>query len=276
MKSYHKHLESTLAAGETLSLTRRPVFRSSAIFPVLHSAHYSSRVLFMGYWLLKRHIPEVQMLVTLRGEDGPILLRKSLLITEPKAFALRVGDLLTETTLGNTGTDFTGSLELEIFATRDLVYPYPAFVLNYYGDEFMASVHTTGRVYNDIEDLRRTRIRWCLSAGSIFYLPTNTHRSLPSSMAFTATIAPSSSGLSSMKKDRRTGANSPCRRCLLTPRASCSYATTSTWRPCCTVEKAPSSCTINFAVFFRVSWPATSSGSATLSALPTPTTTPRP
>ena len=154
MKSYHKHLESTLAAGETLSLTRRPVFRSSAIFPVLHSAHYSSRVLFMGYWLLKRHIPEVQMLVTLRGEDGPILLRKSLLITEPKAFALRVGDLLAETTLGNTGTDFTGSLELEIFATRDLVYPYPAFVLNYYGDEFMASVHTTGRVYNDIEDLQ--------------------------------------------------------------------------------------------------------------------------
>ena len=154
MKSYHKHLESTLAAGETLSLTRRPVFRSSAIFPVLHSTHYSSRVLFMGYWLLKRNIPEVQMLVTLRGADGPILLRKSLLITEPKAFALRVGDLLAETALGTTGADFTGSLELEIFATRDLVYPYPAFVLNYYGDEFMASVHTTGRVYNDIEDLQ--------------------------------------------------------------------------------------------------------------------------
>jgi hypothetical protein len=154
MKSYHKHLESTLASGETVSLTRRPVFRSSAIFPVLHTAHYSSRVLFMGYWLLKRHIPEVQMLITLRGEDGPILLRKSLLITEPKAFALRVGDLLAETALGNTGADFTGSLEMEIFATRDLVYPYPAFVLNYYGDEFMASVHTTGRVYNDIEDLQ--------------------------------------------------------------------------------------------------------------------------
>lgn len=154
MKSYHKHLESTLAAGEAVSLTRRPVFRSSAIFPVLHSAHYSSRVLFMGYWLLKRRIPEVQMLITLRGEDGPILLRKSLLITEPKAFTLRVGDLLAEAALGATGADFTGSLELEIFATRDLVYPYPAFVLNYYGDEFIASVHTTGRVYNDIEDLQ--------------------------------------------------------------------------------------------------------------------------
>lgn len=154
MKSYHKHLESTLAAGETLSLTRRPVFRSSAIFPVLHTAHYSSRVLFMGYWLLKRHIPEVQMLVTLRGQSGAILLRKSLLVTKPKAFALRVGTLLAETPLGNLSGDFTGSLELEIFATRDLVYPYPAFVLNYHGDEFMASVHTTGRVYNDIEDLQ--------------------------------------------------------------------------------------------------------------------------
>lgn len=154
MKSYHKHLESTLATGETVSLTRRPVFRSSAIFPVLHTAHYSSRVLFMGYWLLKRHIPEVQLLLTLRAEEGEVLLRKSLLVTEPKAFALRIGDMLAETPLGITGPDFTGSLELEIFATRDLVYPYPAFVLNYYGDEFMASVHTTGRVYNDIEDLQ--------------------------------------------------------------------------------------------------------------------------
>lgn len=154
MKSYHKHLESTLAAGETVSLTRRPVFRSSAIFPVLHTPQYSSRVLFMGYWLLKRRIPEVQLLITLRDEEGAILLRRSLLITEPKAFNLRVGDLLAETPLGISSPDFTGSLELEIFATRDLVYPYPAFVLNYYGDEFMASVHTTGRVYNDIEDLR--------------------------------------------------------------------------------------------------------------------------
>lgn len=153
MKTYHKHLESTLAAGETISLTRRPVFRSSAIFPVLHNAHYSCRVLFMGYWLLKRHIPEVQMLVTLRGQNGTILLRKSLLITEPKAFALRVGDLLAEITTEDT-TEFTGSLELEIFATRDLVYPYPAFVLNYFSDTFMATVHTTGRVYNDIEDLQ--------------------------------------------------------------------------------------------------------------------------
>lgn len=154
MKSYHKHLESTLAAGETVSLTRRPVFRSSAIFPVLHTPHYSTRVLFMGYWLLKRRIPEVQLLLTLREEEGPVVVRKSLLITEPKAFALRIGELLAGTALATAGTDFRGSLELEIFATRDLVYPYPAFVLNYFGANFMASVHTTGRVYNDIEDLQ--------------------------------------------------------------------------------------------------------------------------
>ena len=156
MKTYHKHLESTLAAGETVSLTRRPVFRSSAIFPVLHNEHYSSRVLFMGYWLLKRHIPEVQLLATLRGQAGKLLLRKSLLVTEPKAFALRVGDLLAETDSDSAaaGNEFRGSLELEIFATRDLVYPYPAFVLNYFSDDFMATVHTTGRVYNDIEDLQ--------------------------------------------------------------------------------------------------------------------------
>jgi hypothetical protein len=37
-----------------------------------------------------------------------------------------------------------------------MVFPYPAFVLEYYGRDFSTCVHTTGRVYNDFEDFKDT------------------------------------------------------------------------------------------------------------------------
>lgn len=153
MKTYQKHLESTLSYGETVSATRRPIFRSSAIFPVVHTADYTSRILFMGYWLLKRNIPEVQLLVTLRDEDGTPIVRKSIIVDTPKARSIEIAPLLGEAGRVDAAATFVGSLELEIFATRDLVFPYPAFVLNYIGADFVTSVHTAGRVYNDIDDL---------------------------------------------------------------------------------------------------------------------------
>ena len=152
MKSYKKHLESTLSFGEHVSLTRKPIFRSSAIFPVLHDKHYTSRVLYMGYWLLKRHIPEIQLLVTLRDEQGNIILRKSNLINNVKSFSIYLFPLLQEAKQTIVDQRFIGSLELEIFSTRDLVFPYPAFVVNYMSKHGCGTVHTTGRIYNDIED----------------------------------------------------------------------------------------------------------------------------
>ena len=154
MKTYQRHLASTLAAGETVDALRRPVFRSSAIFPVVHAPGCSTRVLFMGYWLLKRHIPEVQLLLTLRSGDGRAVLRRSVLVDTPRARAVYLEPLLAAAGRDAGAPEaFVGSLELEIFSTRDLVYPYPAFVLNYFGPDFVTTVHTTGRVYNDVEDL---------------------------------------------------------------------------------------------------------------------------
>ena len=49
---------------------------------------------------------------------------------------------------------FPGSLELEVFSTGDLVFPYPAFVLSYCDDEISTVVHTAGRIYNDYEAAR--------------------------------------------------------------------------------------------------------------------------
>jgi len=150
MKSYYKHLASTLEYGETQESLRKPILRSSGIFPVIKNENFSSRILFMGYWLLKRNIPEVSIIITLRSNDGKILLRKIQTINSPKAFSIELDSLLHEI---NINSDFLGSLEIEINTTRDMVFPYPALVLEYFGNDFSTCVHTIERIYNDFEDL---------------------------------------------------------------------------------------------------------------------------
>jgi hypothetical protein len=152
MKPYAEHLSSTHDYGQTIDLTRKPCFRSSAIFAVRHDQDFSTRILFMGYWLLKRNISEVCILITLRSEKGRILIRKQKIIDSPRAFSIEIGQLLYDIEY-DFFAPFIGSIELEVFSTRDLVFPYPAFVLNYYNDSSVGAVHTAGRVYNDVEDL---------------------------------------------------------------------------------------------------------------------------
>ena len=44
-------------------------------------------------------------------------------------------------------------LNLEVFSTHDLFYPYPACVLEASSKDCSTFVHTCGRIYNDFEDL---------------------------------------------------------------------------------------------------------------------------
>lgn len=150
MKSYSKHLASRLEYGEIPEPSRKPILRSSGIFPVIKNEHFSSRVLFMGYWLLKRNIPEVGIVTTLRSKNGKILLRKIQTINSAQAFSIDLDSLLSEI---NLDSDFLGSLEIEFNTTRDMVFPYPAIVLEYFNDDFSSCVHTVERIYNDFEDL---------------------------------------------------------------------------------------------------------------------------
>jgi hypothetical protein len=154
MRSYYSHLEAIKSVGEDISLSQKPVFRSSAIFPVIQNAIYSSRIMFMGYWLVKRNITEIGLLYTLRDAKGNVVARKYLLIDTAKAFNIEISEFSAAIKNQDGTDDFTGSLELEIFSTKDLVFPYPAFVLVYYNEHFSTAVHTVGRIYNDIEDLK--------------------------------------------------------------------------------------------------------------------------
>lgn len=164
MRSYYSHLQAVQSVGETIDLKRKPVFRSSAIFPVLHTDQYSTKVIFMGYWLLKRHIREIGLLYTLRSQAGEIIGRKFLTVNSAKAFSIHLNEFSEQ-----IGESFTGSLELEIFSTQDLIFPYPAFVLVYYSDTFSTAVHTVGRIYNDIEDLHQNEAYQARESGFDIY-----------------------------------------------------------------------------------------------------------
>ena len=94
MKSFYKFLSSRLEFGETLDINRKPIFRSSAVFPVTQNDFYSTNILFLGYWFTKRKIREVTILVTLRNSSGTIITRNSLLINSPKSYSVELHSLL--------------------------------------------------------------------------------------------------------------------------------------------------------------------------------------
>jgi hypothetical protein len=152
MRSYSSVLESLAEKGPTKSL-RKPTFRTSAIFPALNLPGVATRICFVGYWMIKRRIPELTAVLTVRSEDGRIVGRTTHSIREAKAYRFELVDQLTAAAIP-ADTEFRGSLEIEFFSSRDLVFPFPAVIVNYYGPTFSSFVHTAQRVFNDIEDAR--------------------------------------------------------------------------------------------------------------------------
>jgi hypothetical protein len=149
MKTYKQHLITIKSFGEKLDPIKKPTFRSSAIFPVINNKFLETNIMFLGYWLIKRKILEVTVLITLRNQKGVIIKRESMIIDKIKSYKISIRKMI-----NSRNTNFVGSLELEVFSTRDMVFPYPAFVINYLSKKSSTFVHTCGRVYNDFEDLK--------------------------------------------------------------------------------------------------------------------------
>lgn len=147
MRSYHEHVDTLMKPSAPAR--RAPVFRSSALFPVFHDADLRTRLLFLGYWMIKRSVPELGMVVTVRDRRGSTVTRRVDSVVSARAYRVEVADLLAEA--GWTGP-FEGSVEIEFFSARDLAYPFPAVVVNYVGRGGSTFVHTAERVYNSAED----------------------------------------------------------------------------------------------------------------------------
>jgi hypothetical protein len=143
MRSYYSHLQK-LDAGAP----KAPILRSSAIFPVFQEKEISTRLIFLGYWLLKRNIEEIKAVVTIRAENGETVKQIPYPIREPRTYRVEVKDLIEGF--------FIGTIEIEFYSEKDLVFPYPAVTVNYYGPNFSTVVHTAERTYNDAEDAKKS------------------------------------------------------------------------------------------------------------------------
>ena len=151
MRSYQEHLKSTNHLNKNFNLLKKPILRSSAIFPFIVNKNLNTNILFLGYWLIKRSIKEIKIIISIRSEKGILLHRNSLKVDKIQAFKISLKKILKVNNLINI---LTGSIELEVFSLEDLVYPYPAFVVNYESNESSTVVHTCGRIYNDLEDFK--------------------------------------------------------------------------------------------------------------------------
>jgi hypothetical protein len=150
MRSYENHLQQP-TDHSVQGTNRKPTFRSSAIFPIFHLPGISTRICYLGYWKIKRSIQQIHSVVTLRSSEGEIIYRSSSLIEEPRAYRIEIADLLQQIGL-DEWIEFLGSLEVEFFSIHDMVFPYPAVIVNYYGPTFSSVVHTSQRIFNDGED----------------------------------------------------------------------------------------------------------------------------
>ena len=72
MKSYQAHLSSTDAKKALLNV-RKPTLRSSAIFPFIINDYMNTKILFLGYWLIKRNIKEIKVKIHLRTNTGKLI-----------------------------------------------------------------------------------------------------------------------------------------------------------------------------------------------------------
>ena len=149
MKSYQSHLTETQSFGENLPKNYRPKMRSSAIFPLIKKKYkIESIYTFMGYWLRKRNIKVVTALITIRDSIGNKIKVISYEINCYKSYVFSANDFLLD-----RYENFIGSVEIEIFSAVDMVFPYPAITFALKSTNGITFVHTSGRIYNDIDDL---------------------------------------------------------------------------------------------------------------------------
>ena len=147
MKNYKEHLRS-ISTIKKLNEKRSKVLRASAIFPCFTNKDLDTRILFLGYWMLKKNLPYIKFSYKLRDKMGKILKEKTQILTETKSYSISIKQLLLNTLKDN----FFGSIELEFFSKNDLIFPFPACVISLDYKQGSSFVHTVGRVYNNSED----------------------------------------------------------------------------------------------------------------------------
>ena len=88
MKTYKDHLTST--SSFLKKDFRKPIYRSSAIFPFMLNKKLNVKIHFLGYWLIKRNIKKVKILFTIRNKNGKIFKRFKKNINQVKSYTVNL------------------------------------------------------------------------------------------------------------------------------------------------------------------------------------------
>lgn len=142
MKLYKTNLQ-------TKESRKLPVNRSSAIFPFINTKLVETKILFFGYWFIKRNIKNLGFLIKIRSLKGKLLFQDFMNVNEAKSYQINIKDILKTNKLNQIPS---GSIEIEILSNENLYFPYPALVVNYHSRYCSSVVHTCGRIYNNKHD----------------------------------------------------------------------------------------------------------------------------
>ncbi len=145
MKSYLAHL-SSLTSEKPSHVTRK----ASCIFPLIDHPKISFRLLFLNYWKIKRKISEIHLQMILRNEEGRIVRSESPEIRDEKGYLFEMSDYLPP-------SFHSGSVEMIFSSEENIVFPYPAVVIEYYNETFSSFVHAAQRVFNNTADTEINR-----------------------------------------------------------------------------------------------------------------------
>lgn len=119
------------------------VLRSSAIFWARCRDGMTTTVTFSNYWLYKNRT-EVAVVVNLRDAEGRLHARRHVAFDDSEMCNFTPPD------------GFEGSVEVEVFANRNIRIPYAAIMAVYETREAVSMVHSYARAYSqhEIEDGR--------------------------------------------------------------------------------------------------------------------------
>ena len=150
MKSFQDHL-NTFGKNNSELLFNNKILRSSAIFPFIISKQLDVKILFLSYWLLKRKISDISCKITIRNMRGRRVYSKDQKINYIKSFSVSVKKILRRYDIKIN----SGSIEIEFFSNLNLVFPYPAVLVNFDSQNCSTFVHSCGRTFNNNQDLKR-------------------------------------------------------------------------------------------------------------------------
>lgn len=142
-----KHEKAFFEHNKLANTPTKLVTRSSSVFYFQETRDFRTQIHFLNYWLEKRGVSDVEMTVTIRDMCGTTLGTYHDAITRRGGYVLNVREIL-NSCCPRAVQVIEGSIEIEFFSEKNLVFPFPAVVLRYLGEGWHTSTHSSQRYYS--------------------------------------------------------------------------------------------------------------------------------